>query len=663
MQHSRSILPVVGGWVVWVHLLSFLVIRPSEPKVAPLRPSVSFVDFDSTFECDPASGRNALSGVEAELSEPFDHDVVIPVKALAVTAKPVRDYSADKDAAIVFKAGQVRGRLRDRNGLADITIEGSETDDEPVTFRLELQGTSDVVTAPDPRAHRDVRILGNPDDEPKPDPRVTKIDFTDRFITVLERDLVRCPFTVRAEMPAPKDTDLHFELWRGIGDASARVTKFSTIMRQGATDATVCLADQLSADQLRRLGLADDSIPGADEYYELRLDARPPLIAAGDPCYAAVVAKDDDERVTISQILEDERGSEIRRIEPGVPYWIVPLLSGTLENPCNVQPVIDGKPIPPGGVIPAGLLRQPRFGPFTTDDTREQLPVEVAARPQRVPVCGRCSGEDETCSTCKPATGKCRSCAGRPGGCDACKNGAGACKACCGRPGGCLACGFGRGVCGACSGKGGGCGACGDKARSDCVASAGPRPVPVGPAVPGDFLMLLVNSPRLHEPDDNITERTVAAIKGAKAYKDAVLLVDEKGERELKPGSPPPEDAKAFRPFKQGSDDLSGQVQRIVATVAKKRDAAANPDFRTIVVWPERELSSAADLSALKGLMHSDAGAISILCPDADPTVARRLAKALGTPDGGSNKVTIRCPKTPELTEHIHDIIHAGDKP
>lgn len=179
--------------------------------------------------------------------------------------------------------------------------------------------------------------------------------------------------------------------------------------------------------------------------------------------------------------------------------------------------------------------------------------------------------------------------------------------------------------------------------------------------VPGDFLMLLVNSQRLHEPGDRIAEQTIAAIKDAKVYKDAVLLVDEQGERELTTKGPPPDAAKTFRPFREEGDGLPGQVQRIVTTVSKKRDTAANPNLRAIVIWPERELSSASDLSALKEFAESDTGPLSILCPDADPTVARRIAKAIAPEDGGEGRITVRCPKSPELTVHIHDIIHAGD--
>ena len=657
-------MPVLGGWVVWVHLLSLLVLRPPEPPPAPLRPLVSFVEFDETYDCDAGRGPNQLVGLEAELSEPFDREIVIPVKVIPGTAKPGRNFLADADAAVLFKAGETRGRIRARDGLADITIEGGSPEGEAVQFRLELQGTSDVVTAADPRGYRAVQIPGMQGEPTSPPSKLTTTDFTEQFVTVLERELANQVFTVRAEMPAPKDTDLHFALWRGVGDKAAPITEFSTVLRQGSTDATVRLADKLSAEDLRKLGLADDHIAGPDEHYELRLDARPPLIAAGDPCCISVVAKDDDDRVTISQIIEDDRGNRIRRIEPRVPYWVVPVLSGTLETPCHVQPVIDGKSIPPGAVIPAGMLREPRFGPFTTEDGRQNLPIEIAAIPQRRPVCGKCSSSGDSCLHCKPHSKACRSCSGRPGGCAACKHGTGACPTCYGRPGGCLACGFGRGVCGACNGRPGGCGACGgQRGGGECVASNGSQEFPVGSPVPGDFLMLLVNSQRLHEPGDRIAEQAVAAIKGENVYKDAVLLVDEKGERELTTEGPPPEAAKTFRPFREEGDDLPGQIQRIVTTVSKKRDTAANPNFRAIVIWPERELSSASDLSALKALAQSDTGPLSILCPDADPAMARHIAKAIAPEDGAAGRITVRCPKSPELTDHIHDIIHAGNSP
>jgi hypothetical protein len=178
--------------------------------------------------------------------------------------------------------------------------------------------------------------------------------------------------------------------------------------------------------------------------------------------------------------------------------------------------------------------------------------------------------------------------------------------------------------------------------------------------VPGDFLLLLVNNQRLHEPDDAIAANVVKAIKDENAYRDAALVVNENDEAELKPGSPPPDPAQTFRPFSKEREDLSGQVQRIVDTIKEKRDNAATDRLPTIVIWPERELSSAANLEALAALGQDGGGPISILCPDADPEKARRLATALVTPHEGNERITVRSPKTPELVEHIRDVIHAG---
>jgi hypothetical protein len=184
--------------------------------------------------------------------------------------------------------------------------------------------------------------------------------------------------------------------------------------------------------------------------------------------------------------------------------------------------------------------------------------------------------------------------------------------------------------------------------------------VRVGPPVKGDFLLLLVNNQRLHEPADAIAAHVVEAIKDEKAYRDAALVVNENDEVELKQGGPRPDAAQTFRPFSKEHEDLSGQVQRIVDTINEKRDNAATDRLPTIIVWPERELSSAANLEALAALGQDGGGPIAILCPDADPEKARRLAAALRPPEGGKERITVRSPKTPELIEHIRDVIHAG---
>lgn len=177
--------------------------------------------------------------------------------------------------------------------------------------------------------------------------------------------------------------------------------------------------------------------------------------------------------------------------------------------------------------------------------------------------------------------------------------------------------------------------------------------------MPGDFLLVLVNNQRLHEPGDKVAENVIKAIKDEKAYKDAAVVVNERDDAALKAGGPPPDPEKAFKPFAKENENIDGQVDRLVETIAEKRTNAANPNLRAVVVWPERELSSASSVEGLSKLVREAGGPISILCPDADPEKARRLATALNAEAGGG-EVTVRSPKTAELVEHIQDVIHGG---
>ena len=87
MPTSRSLLPVFGMWIVWVYLLSLVALRPlSDISPAPLRPSVRFVDADEIYKVDSDADPNGLQGVAAELSEPFDRVIEIPVTAIPVAS-------------------------------------------------------------------------------------------------------------------------------------------------------------------------------------------------------------------------------------------------------------------------------------------------------------------------------------------------------------------------------------------------------------------------------------------------------------------------------------------------------------------------------------------------------------------------------------------------
>ncbi|NBP81060.1 hypothetical protein EBU58_10175, partial [bacterium] len=525
-----SLFPIFAGWVVWVHLLTLLVLVPPElddPDPDPdLRPTVAFVDADPEkgFVCPENAGRNALSEVRVELNEPAKTDLVIPVRAFSPqqvdenydAAVRGRHYEADFDAAFVISKGESSGRLRVRNDLNDITVE-SVAVARPTRFRLELEKfTKDVVAAADPGGYRWVDIPAlTPDLPPLPDDSIPTA-FKERYLRIKEANLTEYPLAIEADGRPDKDAEVNVEIRRGLGDFAVPIANFSTVLPASAGTVDLKLADFFEPAELERLGLADDLVPGADEFYELHLDPRPPLIAKADPCFLTIRVLDDDEPVTLSCILENASGDEIERLDPDQPYWIVPVLSGPLESDCSVSPTRGGQPLlddqgqPLTGVIPAGLTREPRFGPFKPEPGKVRERSGAQGQSFR-PCCPDCKDHGGACKRCE-GKGKCHSCGGREGGCGKCQGGK-CCGQCGGRPGGCAACGFGSGKCVGCGG--GGCGICqrgggpgmgggqgggsgsgqGDgQGGGGGVAPESPEDTPVGDEQPGEVMLLLVNN-------------------------------------------------------------------------------------------------------------------------------------------------------------------------
>ena len=793
MPTGRSALPVFGLWVAWVYLLSLIVIRPAgDVPLAPLRPEVRFLDADTTFDYDVAAGPNGLRGLQAELSQAFDRPIEIPVTVSPVETVPHGteharagvDYAADRDAVIFFPANSTRGTLRERDALLDVAVTPDAGAAARRRFRLQLDGTEDVVVAADPQGLRLIDIPAGAE------PRAAgiKARFRDLLVDVDEADLPGHRFIIEADQPPDEQAELLLSLYRRSGAGAVPVLHFTGTFPAGVREQGIRLNDLVSAEDLRRIGAAYDPRPGVDEWYEVHLDARPPLVSSSDPCFTTIFSRDQDASTAATFRFEDESGTPIRRVVPKEPFWVVAELSQPIEVDCHVTPFVNGTELTPGGLIPAGTRRSDRLGPYRleADPAPESDEVSVGVRldaddgsgaclscggrpggckacraackacggkPEGCPSCrsrcqacggppgscsacrsdcGACGGRPGGCALCRPA---CKACGGKAEGCPECR---GACKRCGGRDGGCAACGFGTGVCGGCGGKPGECGVCGGGGGAggggggsggggsggggsggggsggggsggggsggggsggggsggggsggggsggggsggggsggggSGGGGSGKSPVapppstslPKGPAVPGDFMIFLVNNQRLHEPGDVITDRVREAIKDRKPYAQGAIVINDEGkESVLDAKSPPPAVEQAFAPFSADQQDLEGQAARVVDTIVRKRRNAENPDIRTLVVWPEREFVSARTLEVFKTLANDGRGPISFLCPDADPERARELAAALQV-DGGAGEITVRSPKSEELVEHIDDVLDViGAKP
>ena len=181
----------------------------------------------------------------------------------------------------------------------------------------------------------------------------------------------------------------------------------------------------------------------------------------------------------------------------------------------------------------------------------------------------------------------------------------------------------------------------------------------VGPAVPGDYLIILVNNERLHEPGDRTVDQVREALKGreAEVYGRGAIILNRpnKGEDALTASGGEPAEDEIFRALEVAGEDVPNQLKRIEETIARKRESAKRPDLRAIVVWPERELAVSADgLAPDAGV---NASPVSYLLPDADPAQARDVRRRLTQQSDSQDSVTVRSVRASELSRHLHNVM------
>jgi hypothetical protein len=205
--------------------------------------------------------------------------------------------------------------------------------------------------------------------------------------------------------------------------------------------------------------------------------------------------------------------------------------------------------------------------------------------------------------------------------------------------------------CGVTTQPGGGC--C--KGQGSCSGK-----VLCGEPVAGDYMLIVVNNERLHDPSDTIVAevRRALADEKAKPYGNQAIILNPDDEDALTSGEGGPDPKKMFQPFNKEGHDVASQLKRIEEVVARKREAAANPDLRAVVVWPERDLAAKTGVRAVDG---ADLQPMSFLLPDADASYAGAVGRQLMPPGAGLRDFTVRAPDSRELRAHLVNVIGERD--
>ena len=180
-----------------------------------------------------------------------------------------------------------------------------------------------------------------------------------------------------------------------------------------------------------------------------------------------------------------------------------------------------------------------------------------------------------------------------------------------------------------------------------------------GEPISGDYMLIVVNNERLHEPDDRIVDevRRALADDAAKPYGNGAIIINPDDEDTLTPTGGGPKPDKMFQPFNKEGHDVTSQLKRIEEVVARKREAAAKPDLRAVVVWPERGLHGEA---GVRPVASEDLHPMSFLVPDAAASQSRGIEEGLVPRGVGGRAVTVRAPKEGELQAHLENVISEG---
>lgn len=173
-------------------------------------------------------------------------------------------------------------------------------------------------------------------------------------------------------------------------------------------------------------------------------------------------------------------------------------------------------------------------------------------------------------------------------------------------------------------------------------------------------MLIVVNNERLHDPNDGIVAEVKRALadESAKPYDNGAIILNPDDEDLLTPTAGGPDPEKMFKPYSEDGHDVAGQLKRIEEVVARKREAAANPDLRAVVVWPERDLMTGVGVRPVAG---ANLQPISFLLPDAAASYARNVNRGLVPPKAGPRDVTVRAPKERELQAHLVNVISEGN--
>lgn len=609
MVNAPSRFSTFGWWLAWIYLLSLTGLFFLPPVLPPVDlPAIAFVERGITVTEEDGTVKEEVTATIL-LSKKPDKAINVTVEYRDNTAIHGRDFEAVRPTArtVRFDAGDQEETISFGRRGRDVEIVGPTQPPkggvpgtvESRSFTVRLKNHPDLQEVGDPGslAVTILRAERMQRDQARAAFEVTQVDAA-------ERELPTLPIAVTLDKALPEDATIKVTLFRTQDGERTEVATIDQNLKADTRRFDLVIAEAFPAEALRDHHVLDDAFPEPDESYELEMMSS--HVYPGDPL--ALTARNDDGIIQNVSVTSTDDGTGLI-VADGVGC------NGTFTRR---RYIIEA-------TLPDGTRRE--LGPVCPCEGPLEIPkelvkqydrrmIDIAVRPYTGTgdASGAGSGDDNGQDSDGSGSG------GRTG------NGGGTCFP-----------------------KGQGDGPCGG---GKCL---------VGPPVPGDYMLIVVNNERLHEPGAAIVEKVREALadESAKPYDNGAIIINPEGEEMMTATGGGPKKDKVFRPFERAEDDVAVQLKRIEEVIARKREAAQRRDLRAVVVWPERDLASGAGLAPVA---NPEMQPVSFLFPGADPSYARNM-RPLVPPRTPPGAVTIRSTKEEELTDHLINVMQQAREP
>ena len=330
---------------------------PFEIKAEAKKPLVSI--FKSRLEVEERAAEG-LKKIEFRLSSPLPFRLEVPLIIEDGSAVNGEHFIVQNPAFAIFEANSVAGQFSgDKNGI-DVLLKDNFVfhEGEQPSFEVSVLPVAGVCDVDESHGKCVVSIV---DDENSPTQPV-KVRFASEGANVSDSQLASQMLFVRADTGLEEDAEFTVSVLQKNAVGFSEVGQKTFRLKKGQVSLAFPFFDVIPTERLKVAGLANDDSPGPSTEVKVKLAGRHPLVA-DNPKEITFRVADSDPAVLLKMAIKSKDGSEITRIMPDVPFWVVASVDRPLRVNTPLQAALGSGDWTLLGILSAGKLNS-SVGPF-----------------------------------------------------------------------------------------------------------------------------------------------------------------------------------------------------------------------------------------------------------------------------------------------------------